>query len=498
MNFLKLSRRILAAIFLFSITLLFLDFTGTIHSALHYVAKVQFIPAILSLNFIVIVALMLLTLLFGRLYCSVICPLGILQDVIAALSGGAKKKKYSYSPPLNIVRWVLLATFIICLFMGINSIVAILDPYSAYGRIVSNIFSPFYFAFNNLLAYISERLGSYLFYSKEIWIKSLWVLGVSFVTLITIIILAWKNGRTYCNVICPVGTFLGFFSKFSLFKHVINTDKCTNCTMCQRKCKASCIDATNHSIDYSRCVSCFNCIDSCKKGAISYKWVGFSKENKDSKEQSVDKVDSSRRTMLSASALLMATSALKAQEAKMDGGLAFIEGKKVPLRNTTILPAGAISHANFNKKCTACQLCVSVCPNGVLTPSDSLDTFMQPQATYERGYCRPECNKCSQVCPSGAINSISAEDKSSVQVGHAVWIEKNCVVITDGVSCGNCARHCPVGAIRMIKKEYNGEVKSIPMVNIERCIGCGACEYLCPSRPFSAIYVEGHLMHKTI
>ena len=124
---------------------------------------------------------------------------------------------------------------------------------------------------------------------------------------------------------------------------------------------------------------------------------------------------------------------------------------------------------------------------------------MQPEMSYERGYCRPECTKCSEVCPAGAITAVSREDKSSTQIGHAVWIEKNCVVLTDGVSCGNCARHCPVGAIVMIEMDEDGfDSKKIPTINTERCIGCGACENLCPERPYSAMYVEGHTRNRTI
>ena len=124
----------------------------------------------------------------------------------------------------------------------------------------------------------------------------------------------------------------------------------------------------------------------------------------------------------------------------MDGGLAFIEDKKIPKRQTPIVPPGSASLRNFTKHCTACQLCVSVCPNGVLRPSTDLLTLMQPEVSYERGYCRPECTSCSDVCPAGAILPITKEDKSATQIGHAVWIDKNCVVITDEVECGNCAQ----------------------------------------------------------
>ena len=124
---------------------------------------------------------------------------------------------------------------------------------------------------------------------------------------------------------------------------------------------------------------------------------------------------------------------------------------------------------------------------------------MQPESSYERGYCRPECTKCSEVCPAGAICKIDKAEKSSIQIGHAVWVKENCLPVTDGVKCGNCARHCPVGAITMVPSDPKDESSiKIPVVDTERCIGCGACENLCPSRPFSAIYVEGIERHRTI
>ena len=125
---------------------------------------------------------------------------------------------------------------------------------------------------------------------------------------------------------------------------------------------------------------------------------------------------------------------------------------------------------------------------------------MQPEISYERGYCRPECAKMRgrSVLPD-AIHLTSLADKSAIQIGHAVWIKENCVPLTDGVECGNCARHCPTGAIQMVVSDPDmADSPKIPVVNAEKCIGCGACENLCPSRPFSAIYVTGHQMHRII
>ena len=196
---------------------------------------------------------------------------------------------------------------------------------------------------------------------------------------------------------------------------------------------------------------------------------------------------------------MVAATAVKAQEQKVDGGLAKILDRKAPNRTVAPKPAGSLSVRHFSDHCTACQLCVSACPNQVLVPSSDIEHLMQPEMSFDRGYCRPECVKCSTVCPTDAIKPITTPEKSSVSVGYAVWVRENCLVITDGVTCGNCAKHCPVGAIQMIPEDpdqYGG--LKIPVVNTERCIGCGACEHLCPARPLSAIYVEGREVHKDV
>lgn len=497
-------RLTLAVVFFAIITLLFLDFTGTIHAWFGWMAKIQFLPAVLALNVGIIVLLILLTLVFGRVYCSVICPMGVFQDVISWLSGQRKKKKYrfSYSPAKNILRYTVLTLFVIAVIAGIGSFVALLAPYSSYGRIANNLFAPIYQWGNNVFAYFAERAESYAFYETSVWMKSLPTFVIAVVTFIAIVVLAWRNGRTYCNTICPVGTVLGFLSRFALFRISIDTEKCNACGLCSRKCKAACIDGKRHTVDYSRCVACMDCLDTCKHGAISYRWFKQETQTKNAEQtRSVDKeqINEARRSFLTATAILATATTLKAQEKKVDGGLASIEDKKIPKRATPILPPGALSARDFARHCTACQLCVSVCPNEVLRPSTDLMKLMQPEMSYERGYCRPECTKCGDVCPAGAIHPITAADKSATQIGHAVWIKKNCIPLTDGVECGNCARHCPAGAIQMVPSDPQQEDSpKIPVVNTERCIGCGACENLCPARPFSAIYVEGHEMHRVI
>lgn len=263
--------RLTAAVIFFTlITLLFLDFTGTIHQWFGWMAKIQFLPALLAVNIGIVIGLVVLTLLFGRIYCSVICPLGVFQDVVSWIAGKQKKNRFSYSPAVSWLRYGILAMFILAMIGGFGSLLALLAPYSAYGRIASNLFAPFYQWANNGLAYLAERMDSYAFYTVDVWMKGIATFSIAIITFIVLAILAWRNGRTYCNTICPVGTILGFLARYSYFKPVIDTEKCNGCGLCARNCKAACINTKEHRIDYSRCVACMDCIGKCRRNALKY------------------------------------------------------------------------------------------------------------------------------------------------------------------------------------------------------------------------------------
>ena len=483
----------LAVVFYTLITLLFLDFTGTIHKYFGWLADIQFIPALLALNVGVVVALLVLTFLFGRVYCSVICPLGVMQDVVAFFGKKSKKNRYSYSPAIKWLRYSVLVVFLATLLApGVGFIAHLVAPYSAYGRIASNLFAPIYQLGNNLLAYIAERAGSYAFYSVDVWIKSLLTFAIATVTFVLIAVLAWRGGRTWCNTVCPVGTILGFFAKYSLYKPVIDTEKCNSCGLCGRNCKASCINSKEHAIDYSRCVACFDCIDRCNRGAISYQLRTVA-------QNEGAEVDKSKRKFLSISALFLAATTVKAQEQKVDGGLAIIEDKQRPERKVSPKPAGSVSVKHFTDHCTACQLCVAECPNQVLRPSTDIEHLMQPEMSFERGYCRPECVRCTTVCPTDAILPIKTAEKASISIGYAVWVKENCKVSSEGIQCDACYRNCPTGAIQLVSSDSLADSSlKIPSIYTERCIGCGKCENLCPARPLSGIYVEGREVHSEI
>lgn len=488
---LKHLRIAVGALLLLLITALFLDFSGSLEPYVGWLAHIQLLPAVLAGNVIVLVLLVVATLLFGRLYCSVVCPMGIFQDIFFAIGHSTvRRNRYSYRKENIWLRYAVLVIYIVMIVLGLSSLASIIEPYGAFGRMTTNLLGYVYRLVNNRLADFSAMEGTYDYYPVSNEVMSWAVFGIAAGTFVLLAILSFFFGRWWCSNICPVGTVLSLLSRFSIFRPVIDTARCNGCQVCAHNCKASCINPKAHTIDMSNCVVCFDCINNCHQGAIKYKMRSFSRK--------AATVDASRRNFVvgavAAGSVMAVEAAARPITKTVDGGLTLLEDKKAPKRSVKLRPAGSWSAERFAKSCTACQLCISECPNGVLRPSTSIEDLMTPVMGYEVGHCRPECTRCADACPTGAIKPITREEKSSIQIGHAVWIAENCVVLTDGVSCGNCARHCPAGAISMV--DHDGH--RVPSVDTERCIGCGACEHLCPSRPYSAIYVEGHKEHRTI
>lgn len=487
----------LAAIMLTGITLMLCGLasqTGNewgdaawIQTHLSWMAKIQFLPALLSitgghfvLGGLTVIILLFITALFGRIYCSVICPLGIMQDVFAWIGRSKVWKKlglkklgpnhYRYSHDKKAVRLTILGVFTIACCMPISAAWAhLIAPYSAYARMVQGF-----------------------------WGNNSELLIIAIITLVVIGIWSLVSGRAWCNTICPVGTILGLVGKHAVYRPVIDNTKCNGCHKCERNCKAQCIDAATHSVDMSRCVDCLDCIDNCAQKAIAFTKNPQKESAKTAvKDEKDGQVNTSRRAFLATAGIVGIAGMTASAQHKVDGGLAAIEKKRVPTRTTPLHPAGSKSLRHFASHCTGCQLCVSACPQQVLRPSTDLDRLMQPEMQFDLGYCPVSCHRCSDVCPAGAISLKDECEKSSIQIGHAVWIAENCAVLSDDVKCGNCARHCPTGAIVMVPYEGN-EQHMVPAVDSEKCIGCGHCEYVCPSRPLSAIYVEGHESERII
>ncbi|MCU7495036.1 MAG: 4Fe-4S binding protein [Ignavibacteria bacterium] len=492
--------RIAVSILFFALTaFLFLDFKSFLPLTVNkYVLYLQFVPSVLKfINVFSLLAaagfifVIVLSLFFGRVYCSTICPLGTLQDLAIYFSRKFRRKKKSrfhYLKANNFLRYGFLAISVIPVFFGSMFALDLLDPYSNFGKISANLFRPVVVFLNNSAAYALEKFQNYSLYPFELRTVSLLGAVFSLFFLALVIIMSVSKGRLYCNSICPVGTLLGLLSRFSFFKIAIDQSRCKGCGICEKSCKSGCIDNKSRTVDYSRCVSCFDCFNVCPSQGIGYLKPFKKKSNSAQKETDYAK----REFIFKTSAYILGLS-----------GFAFLQKKPKSYKNnsvpttkqTPLTPPGSMGIEHFTSTCTACHLCISACPAQVLQPSYlefGLRGMMQPHMDYRTSFCNFECVACTEVCPNGAILPLTLEQKKLTQLGKVRFVKDDCIVKTENTDCGACSEHCPTKAVNMVP--YIGKL-SIPQVNDEICIGCGACEYACPAKPFKAIYVEGNPVH---
>ncbi|KAF0152463.1 MAG: ferredoxin-type protein [Ignavibacteria bacterium] len=497
-SLLRKIRIVVSIVFFIAATFLFIDIFHFVTPEIsNKIVFLQFVPsllkfaAVLSFTAFGFIIIIVLTILFGRVYCSSICPLGTFQDVINNIAGRIRKKKKrraEYLKEYKVLRFFLLALPLVVFILGSALAVSFLDPYSIYGRFAGSFFRPVLAFVNNIAASILESANLYWVYPFDLKAFHLIPFAITFVFSALVVVMAWKKGRLYCNTICPVGTLLGYLSKISLFRVVIKEEDCLSCGACARECKSNCIDSNNKTIDVTRCVNCFNCLTSCPTEGISY---SFSFKKKEGNGEVTNK--SKRDFLTKASLYLLSLSSIGAQVEKK------IKAKKpstVPVfRKVALSPPGSENIARFNAKCTACHLCVSACPTQVLQPSFleyGFTGMLQPRLDAIASFCNFECKVCGDVCPTGAILPLELEKKKLVQIGKAIFVEDNCIVKTEKTDCGACSEHCPTKAVHMIP--YEGKL-FIPEVRDKFCIGCGACEYACPVAPYKSIYIEGNSIH---
>lgn len=481
--------RVIVAVLLGTvITFSFLDFAGLYPTWMPNLARIQFVPALLAGSIGIVVALLLLTLLFGRIYCSVICPMGIFQDVVAWIARRInRKQKYHYRKEKRVLRYAVLGVTVLSFLLGATLLLNLLDPYSAFGRMSVNLFRPVYMGGNNLLAWIFNSFGNYTFYHMDVYLLSGFALAIGLLTFGVIGFLAYRYGRTWCNTMCPVGTLLGFLSRYALWKVRIDPQACASCGLCERKCKAGCIDSKERKIDHSRCVDCYNCLTSCHRNAIAYRPVWKKKVS----EKPLP-AETSRRQFVAT----LTTLSLALPGRAIAQGVALAGGNTPWKKQHPLSPPGSQSAEHLLKYCTACHLCVAKCPSHVLKPAFmdyGFGEMMQPKMDFAHGFCNFDCTVCADVCPNGALLPLTKEEKHKLQMGRVVFVKANCIVYTEETSCGACSEHCPTQAVSMVSYK-NG--LTIPSVNPDICVGCGGCEYVCPVRPFRAIYIEGNPVHQ--
>jgi len=503
-NVLKISRVIVALLIFAPILLFFVDFRDILPDKVHSLLHFQVVPAILSGAVGIMIFLFLLTLFFGRVYCSVICPAGVLQDIFNRIACIGKKKRkgilrFRYHKPLNILRYAILGVSAALAVFGFMELCLLLDPYSNFGRIATNLFRPVAIWINNLLAEALTRFGIYTLYNVSFRIST-GALVASVVAFLVFFVMAWWRGRLFCNTLCPVGALLSLVSRFSFFRLKVDENACNKCGVCGKSCKAEAIDSVNGTVDMSRCVGCFNCISHCKQDALRF-GVGdcFGLRSRNDGVPKVldcfvprndgvgggDRVNG-RRSFIATGAAIAAGMPL----------LALAKGKDSAEKPLPVTPPGSLSIERFKDLCTGCHLCVVQCPSRVLLPAGLQFGFgymLKPYMSYIDSYCNFSCTVCSDVCPTRAITQITEEEKKVTQVGIANFYINRCIVKTEETDCGACSEHCPTQAVHMVP--YKGTL-TIPQVEAELCVGCGGCESICPVRPERAIVIISNPVHK--
>ena len=543
-RFLRWTRVAVAAVVFTVLTLFFLDFAGFVPPQAFWLAKIQLIPSIAAGAFGVFATLVLLTLIFGRVYCSVVCPLGIFQDVLAFFGRFFKsftqkprkiRRDYrQFSNPFKFrIGFLLLAVATIPLGLPF---LALLEPYGIFGRIAVSIFKPIYLFGNNLLAAIANAQGSYAFVYVPATPESWAAFALGLASFAILLVFAGRFGRLYCNSVCPVGTILGALSKFSFLKIRLNAEKCVGCGLCAKACKSSCIDVQYREIDASRCVVCLDCLTVCRKDALSFgpnrkgrvapNAVDAPQNAAQSDARPLDALLSPREservrreiagfnrgkrdfialgvaaTTVAVARSVFGEETVKSSESANSAASPATKksadyGQTPFKREHPIAPPGAVSFERFNKRCVGCHLCVAKCPQKVLKPATfeyGLRGFMQPRVVFSlEHFCNFDCVACGEVCPAGAILPLKIEEKHLTQMGRVVFIKENCVVYAKNENCGACSEHCPTQAVKMVPYGDPAVGLTIPETNVDLCVGCGACESICPARPYLAIYIDGN------
>lgn len=453
-----------------------------------FMTRMQVVPALLACSGLWVGLWTAVTALVGRIYCSTACPMGTLQDVLIRFSR-RRRRGFFYRAPATALRWSVVVLVVAAFVLGFTVVVAVLDPYSAFARIVVYLGVPGVDAIRDALGHGPVRPAA----------VSLAAALTAALTLALVAVVSLTRGRLLCNTLCPVGTLLGALSRYSVYHVDINTDKCVGCGRCTAACKASCIDASSHTVDLSRCVVCFDCVAGCPSSAITFRRgrhrlkmpmlqpvarAGQAACDAPAPHSSaVAPID--RRAFIAA---LCSAGAVSAVGQSTDVSV---------LRPVNyVYPPGAASRGSFERLCTSCGACVAVCPSGVIRPSGvqlGMRNALHPVMDYDYGPCLYDCVKCTRVCPTGALQPLTPGQKHRTPIGRARVVSERCIIFVSGEPCGECVRRCPAAAISVVPTDSafsDGRVRKLPMVDAGACIGCGACRWVCPSEP-RAIVIEG-------
>ena len=444
------------------------------------------------------VLILMLTLLFGRVFCGWMCPFGTLLQFTGWLfqRGATRKTDDNRYHSLQSFKYILLAVFLVLALLGSLQI-GLMDPLVWVYRGFTTFVAPFWDLVIDQLMLLSEWIAMPVDLSDlklapgvpvRVFTGSFWI-GALF---LTFLLLNVRWHRLFCRFLCPLGALLGVISRFSLFRIDRDVSLCTDCNLCLLGCEGA--SEPQQQLLASECFSCMNCIDDCPENALRFAAHGLDRK------QVIAGPVVTRRQWLFASVLgVLGYPLLKSN------GFASDENFSADM----IRPPGSVAEEEFLSKCIKCDQCINVCPTNVLQPATlregGIEALWTPVLNFNIRHCQLKCSLCSEVCPTGAIRKITVAEKlgegnfieeGPIRLGTAFINRSRCLPWANQIPCVVCEEVCPTAPKAI--QTYDEEEKDVfgklvvlnkPHIVPDLCIGCGICQSECPVQDRPAVYV---------
>jgi polyferredoxin len=467
-------------------------------------------------TFIPAAILVAMTFVLGRFFCSWVCPLGTTLDfwdrILRRKRRGDSRQRIDRTGRLRNFKYYVLAFFLVAALFSIQaawlmdplpiatrSYGVAIYPYATY--LAKAVLGPLWAVpgINRVSEPIYAFLKDHVFFpNPDLGYQTITALHhMTFLVFAAILAFSLLTPRFWCRYLCPLGALLGLISKASVLRWKVNKEKCTECNLCVRECKAAAIRDRAAGYFAEECVECMNCIDVCPENAVSFGLASPAKSRGEDKQTARRGLDLSRRRLLQASILAGVT-------------VPFLK-LKVTDRDPNpwlVRPPGSLPEEEFLDRCIRCGECMKVCPTNALHPSlfqAGLEGIGTPMLVASLGYCDYECNACSQVCPTGAIRPVPLAEKKQLKIGTAYFNKNKCYPWNENLDCLVCEEHCPTPEksikfwdVEVYEQETNRLITvKRPYVVTETCIGCGICETKCPLRdePGVRVTARGEARH---
>ena len=428
-------------------------------------------------------AVAILAFLCGRFFCGWLCPLGTCLDAADAVcyrkpraESGEQRAKHARAR--NVKYYVLAAALIAAVFSA--QVAYLLDPITIITRAFAFAIFPIVQLGMRSLAGVDWVSDHAPFLTQSAFVPSdvQYFFRLNFLAaavFITIIGLNSITRRYWCRNLCPLGALLGVLSKASLVRRQVDS-KCVNCSKCMPDCKMGAILDDPTQYQAPECIYCYNCTHVCPALATRIAPTAGS-------EGFHSKLDLNRRRTVQALGIgalvaVLGKTNVAAQTSKV--------GKAKLSSDVLIRPPGALPEDEFVNRCIRCAECMKVCPTNGLQPALTEAGFAglwTPVLVPKIGECAQNCNLCSQVCSSEAIQPFEIAEKTHIFIGRAVIDRSQCIAWNSDKQCLVCDEHCSYHAVYW--KTVDGVKR--PFVEEHKCVGCGICENACPIQPVAAI-----------